>query len=42
VDGESGRSTDQEGQGRLTGYVQNSEQNESTIWQRIKNARNDL
>lgn len=36
VDGERGRASDQESQGRLTGYVQNAEQNESTIWQRVK------
>ena len=39
MDGESGRPTDQESQGRLRGYVQNSEQSESTIWQRIQKAR---
>jgi hypothetical protein len=39
MDGESRGSTDQASQGRLAGYVQNSEQSESTIWQRIKKAR---
>jgi hypothetical protein len=39
LDGESGRSTDKEDQGRIEGYVQNAEQNSSTIWQRVKNAK---
>ena len=39
LDGESGGSTDKEDQGRIEGYVQNAEQNSSTIWQRVKNAK---
>ncbi len=42
VDGERGRTSDQESQGRLTGYVQNAEQNESTIWQRVKDFKKGL
>jgi hypothetical protein len=35
-----GRSdTDQEEFGRIAGYKQNAEQNEKTIWQRIKDAK---
>ena len=39
VDGDSGRSTNQESQGRLAGYKQNAEQSERTIWQRIQDAK---
>lgn len=39
VDGDSGRSADQESQGRLAGYKQNAEQSERTIWQRIQDAK---
>ena len=42
LDGERGRTSDQESQGRLEGYVQNAEQNESTIWQRVKNFKKGL
>jgi hypothetical protein len=36
LDGDSGRTSDQENQGRLEGYVQNAEQGDQTLWQRIK------
>ena len=36
VDGDSGRPSGEEEQGILKGYVQNAEQGEQTIWQRIK------
>jgi hypothetical protein len=36
VDGDSGRASSEEEQGILKGYVQNAEQGEQTIWQRIK------
>jgi hypothetical protein len=36
MDGTSGQSTNQADQRRLEGYVQNAEQNESTLWQRVK------
>jgi hypothetical protein len=36
VDGDSGRASGEEEQGILKGYVQNAEQGEQTIWQRIK------
>jgi hypothetical protein len=36
VDGKGRETTDNTKQGRITDYVQNAEQNESTIWQRIK------
>ncbi len=39
VDGDSGRTTNQESQGRLVGYQQNAEQSERTIWQRIQDAK---
>ena len=42
LDGERGRTSDKESQGRLEGYVQNAEQNESTIWQRVKNFKKGL
>jgi hypothetical protein len=40
LDGESSGTADQEEQ-RAVGYVQNSEQSESTIWKRIKDSRKD-
>ena len=40
LDGESSGSADQEKQGNL-GYVQNSEQSDSTIWKRIKEIKKD-
>jgi len=42
LDGERGRTSDKENQGRLEGYVQNAEQNESTIWQRVKDYKKGL
>jgi hypothetical protein len=39
LDGASGRSASQEDQRRLAGYVQNAEQTDSTIWQRVKHAK---
>jgi hypothetical protein len=42
LDGERGRTSDKESQGRLEGYVQNAEQNESTIWQRVKDYKKGL
>ena len=39
VDGDSGRPTNQESQGRIAGYKQNAEQSERTIWQRIQDAK---
>ncbi len=42
LDGERGRTSDKESQGRLEGYVQNAEQNESTIWQRVKDFKKGL
>jgi hypothetical protein len=42
LDGERRRTSDKESQGRLEGYVQNAEQNESTIWQRVKNFKKGL
>ena len=36
VDGDRGRASSEEEQGILKGYVQNAEQGEQTIWQRIK------
>jgi hypothetical protein len=35
LDGENSGTTDKKNQGRIEGYVQNAEQNESTIWQRV-------
>jgi len=36
MDGETGQSADNKNQRRIEGYTQNAEQNESTIWNRIK------
>jgi hypothetical protein len=36
VDGDSGRASSEEEQGILKGYVQNAEQGDQTLWQRIK------
>lgn len=36
VDGDSGRASGEKEQGTLTGYVQNAEQGDQTLWQRIK------
>ena len=38
MDGTRGQSTNQEEQGRV-GYIQNAEQNTSTIWSKLKNAK---
>jgi hypothetical protein len=42
LDGTSGQPTDKENQRMIPGYVQNAEQNESTIWQRVKQAKGDV
>jgi hypothetical protein len=42
LDGERERTSNKESQGRLEGYVQNAEQNESTIWQRVKNFKKGI
>jgi len=39
LDGEGRESSDKKEQGTLEGYIQNAEQNESTIWQRVKKAK---
>ena len=39
LDGNSQGSTNQTESNRLTGYVQNAEQNESTIWQRVQKSK---
>ncbi len=39
VDGDSGRETDQKNTFRIEGYIQNAEQTDSTIWQKVKNAK---
>jgi hypothetical protein len=41
VDGKNRSTTDQEKPRTLTGYVQNAEQNDSTIWQRVKKAKDN-
>lgn len=41
LDGKSGDTANQKIQGRLEGYVQNEEQNGSTLWQRVKAKKND-
>ena len=41
LDGEGRESTDKKEQGSLEGYIQNAEQNESTIWQRVKKAKDE-
>jgi hypothetical protein len=38
VDGKRRQSTNQEEQGRV-GYIQNAEQNNSSIWSKLKNAK---
>jgi hypothetical protein len=42
MDGTSGSGSDQEKPRRIAGYVQNAEQNEKTIWQRVKDSKKDL
>jgi hypothetical protein len=39
LDGEDRGTADQENQGNVTGYVQNAEQNQNTLWQRVKNLK---
>ena len=39
MDGTGTGSTDSQDSGRLVGYVQNAEQNESTIWQKVKQVK---
>jgi hypothetical protein len=41
MDGKNRSTTDQEKPRTLTGYVQNAEQNDSTIWQRVKKAKDN-
>jgi hypothetical protein len=42
LDGTSSRPTNQKIPREMTGYVQNSEQTTETIWQKIKNLKNDV
>jgi hypothetical protein len=42
MDGTNRAGSDQEKPGRIAGYVQNAEQNEKTIWQRVKDSKKDL
>jgi hypothetical protein len=42
LDGTDRPRSDQEKPRRITGYVQNAEQNEKTIWQRVKDSKKDL
>jgi hypothetical protein len=39
LDGEGRGTTDQKVSGRIEGYVQNAEQNDSTIWKRVQEAK---
>lgn len=39
LDGEGRGSADQTNSGRITGYVQNAEQSDETLWQRVKKAK---
>ena len=39
MDGTGTGATDSQDSGRLVGYVQNAEQNESTIWQKVKQVK---
>jgi hypothetical protein len=39
LDGESRGSADQTNSGGITGYVQNAEQSDETLWQRVKKAK---
>lgn len=41
MDGTGTGSTDSQDSGRLVGYVQNAEQNESTIWQKVKQIKGE-
>jgi hypothetical protein len=42
LDGKDRAGSDQEEPRRIAGYVQNAEQNEKTIWQRVKDSKKDL
>ena len=42
MDGTSRAGSDQEKPRRIAGYVQNAEQSEKTIWQRVKDSKKDL
>jgi hypothetical protein len=42
VDGETRHETDQKEQRNLTGYIQNAEQNDQTLWQRVQAAKKDI
>ena len=42
MDGTSRSESDQEKPRRIAGYVQNAEQSEKTIWQRVKDSKKDL
>lgn len=42
MDGTSRTGSDQEKPRRIAGYVQNAEQSEKTIWQRVKDSKKDL
>jgi hypothetical protein len=41
LDGDSAGTADQKNEIRIEGYVQNAEQNDSTIWQRVKKSKSD-
>jgi hypothetical protein len=41
LDGKNSGPADQKSQGRIEGYIQNAEQSESTIWQRVHKSKND-
>jgi hypothetical protein len=42
MDGKTRQGTDQKEQRNLTGYVQNAEQNDQTLWQRVQAAKKDI
>ena len=39
MDGTGTVSTDSKSSGRIEGYIQNAEQTESSIWQKVKQAK---
>jgi hypothetical protein len=41
LDGDSERKTDQKNTFRIEGYIQNAEQTDSTIWQKVKNVKDN-
>jgi hypothetical protein len=41
LDGNSRRTSDQKDKIRIEGYIQNAEQNDSTIWQRVKKSKDN-